>query len=210
MDVLWDTLKTGEVTMNHAFMHHAVLLLLGCLLLTAVPATVAQTQADTEAKIQSAMHAAPASITSTATVVDWPSEPGGEMPVLREGTGEWTCITDNPATSEPDPMCMDQSGMEWVTAYMSQQEPQITSVGTIYVLQGGAPMSNIDPFATGPTPDNEWMDPVVPHIGIVVPDASALEGVSTDPNNGGTWVMFRGTPYVHMMVPMPRYEAAEM
>lgn len=190
--------------------HTAFLSLLCCLLLAAAPAALAQAQADTEAKIRSAMHAAPTSITSTATVVDWPSEPGGEMPVLREGTGEWTCITDNPATTEPDPMCMDRSGMEWVTAYVNQREPQITSVGTIYVLQGGAPMSNTDPFATGPTPDNEWMDPMVPHIGIVVPDAAALEGVPTDPANGGTWVMFRDTPYVHMMVPMPRYEAEEM
>ena len=191
-------------------MKHAIFPLLGCLLLVTVLVNPVHAQADTEGKIQRAMHAAPASITSTATVVDWPSQPGGEMPVLREGTSEWTCITDNPATSEPDPMCMDRSGMEWVTAYMNQREPQITSVGTVYVLQGGAPMSNTDPFATGPTPDNEWMDPVVPHIGIIVPDASALEGVSTDPDNGGTWVMFRDTPYAHMMVPMPRFEAGEM
>jgi hypothetical protein len=190
--------------------HTAFFSLLCCLLLAAVPSVLAQAQADKEAKIQSAMHAAPTSIITTATVVDWPSEPGGEMPVLREGDGEWTCITDNPATSEPDPMCMDRSGMEWVTAYLNQREPEITSIGTIYVLQGGAPMSNIDPFATGPTPDNEWMDPMVPHLGIVVPDAAALEGLSTNPDNGGTWVMFRDTPYVHMMVPLPRYETGEM
>lgn len=191
-------------------MRHPVLsLLLCCLLLAAPSVTPAHGQTDKEAKIQSAMGAAPASVTATATVVDWPSQPGGEMSVLREGTGEWTCIVDNPATSEPDAMCMDRPGLEWIKALMGQQEPEITSIGTIYVLQGGAPASNTDPYATGQTSDNEWMDPVVPHVGIIVPDAASLAGLPTDPDSGGPWVMWRDTPYVHVMVPLPRYEMSE-
>jgi hypothetical protein len=34
-----------------------------------------------------------------------------------------------------------------------------------------------------------------------VPDGSMLEGVSTDPKNGGPWVMWRDTPYAHLMIP---------
>ena len=28
------------------------------------------------------------------------------------------------------------------------------------------------------------------------------EGISTDPNNGGPFVMWAGTPYAHIMVPI--------
>ena len=36
---------------------------------------------------------------------------------------------------------------------------------------------------------------------IIVPDAALLEGVPTDPNAGGPYVMWKGTPYAHIMMP---------
>lgn len=36
---------------------------------------------------------------------------------------------------------------------------------------------------------------------IVVPDLKSLAGMSTDPANGGPYVMFAGTPYAHIMAP---------
>src|SRR3972149_6354713 len=63
---------------------------------------------------------------------------------------------------------------------------------------GGA--SNIAPYATGPTDDNQWVVEG-PHLMIVVPDPAMLEGISTDPKNGGPYVMWKGTPYAHIMVP---------
>jgi hypothetical protein len=29
-----------------------------------------------------------------------------------------------------------------------------------------------------------------------------LSALPTDPNNGGPWVMWKGTPYAHIMVPV--------
>jgi hypothetical protein len=29
-----------------------------------------------------------------------------------------------------------------------------------------------------------------------------LDGMTTDPSTGGPWVMWKGTPYVHIMVPV--------
>jgi hypothetical protein len=73
------------------------------------------------------------------------------------------------------------------------------------MLQGDMPVSNVDPFAEGPTADNEWIDSGPPHIMMVFPDAAALEGLPTDPDNGGPWVMWKGTPYAHVMIPtVPR------
>lgn len=69
------------------------------------------------------------------------------------------------------------------------------------MLQGGSPGSNTDPYAQGPTPDNEWMERVPPHLMIIVPDPEMYEDLPTDPENGGPWVMWRRTPYAHIMVP---------
>jgi hypothetical protein len=44
---------------------------------------------------------------------------------------------------------------------------------------------------------------------IVVPEDEALTGLPTDPANGGPWVMWKGTPYVHIMAPMPPYVPEE-
>jgi hypothetical protein len=40
-----------------------------------------------------------------------------------------------------------------------------------------------------------------PHIMVVFSDHAMLEGISTDPNNGGPFVMWKGTPYAHVMIP---------
>ncbi len=36
---------------------------------------------------------------------------------------------------------------------------------------------------------------------IVVPDLKTLEDISSDPHNGGPYVMYQGTPYAHIMAP---------
>lgn len=184
-------------------------LLASVLLLVTGPVEVAQGQSEQEKKIRSAMSAALPSISEKATIKDWPSEPGGEMPTLREGTNAWTCLPDMPDTPGTDPMCLDEPWLKWADAWMNKKEPQYSRMGFGYMLQGGTPESNTDPYAKGPTPDNEWMTEGVPHLMILVPDASALAGLPSNPDNGGPWVMWRNTPYVHIMAPMPRYDPEE-
>lgn len=60
------------------------------------------------------------------------------------------------------------------------------------MLSGDAGASNTDPFATGPIDDNAW-HVSGPHVMILLPGLN-YEGVSTDPHNGGPYVMFAGTP----------------
>jgi hypothetical protein len=203
-DVPRGVTKTVEVSMKRTpFSIPFALLLSLCLVFVAVPD--AQAQADREAKIQNAMSAAPPSIAEQATIRDWPAEEDGEMPVLREGSSAWTCLPDMPNTPGNDPMCLDEPWLKWADAWMSKTEPNITQMGFGYMLQDNdSPYSNTDPYATGPTPDNEWKPTDVPHLMILVPDDETLEGLPTDPD-GGPWVMWRGTPYVHIMAPMPKY-----
>ena len=81
-------------------------------------------------------------------------------------------------------------------AWINQEEPPVLEEPAfIYALQGGWPASNVDPYADRPTADNEWLGIPDPHIAVLVTDASMLEGISTDPNNGGPWIMWRDTPY---------------
>jgi hypothetical protein len=70
------------------------------------------------------------------------------------------------------------------------------------MLMGDAGASNVDPFAQGPTAQNEWVR-TGPHLMLVVPDRAVLDGFPTDPENGGPWVMWKGTPYAHVMIPVP-------
>ena len=38
---------------------------------------------------------------------------------------------------------------------------------------------------------------------VLVPDTAQLEGLLwADPHNGGPYVMWKGTPYAHIMVPV--------
>jgi hypothetical protein len=65
----------------------------------------------------------------------------------------------------------------------------------------GCGRSNTDPYATGKTADNEWVVSG-PHLMVIVPDSDDLDKVPTDPENGGPWVMWKGTPYAHIMIPI--------
>ncbi len=41
-----------------------------------------------------------------------------------------------------------------------------------------------------------------PHLMLMPKDPSSLEGQSTDFTTGAPYVMFKGTPYAHLMIPL--------
>ena len=88
-------------------------------------------------------------------------------------------------------------------AWMNKKDFQATKVAFGYMLAGDMPdagASNIDPFAMAETPDNQWVVEG-PHVMVLVPDNASLDGVSTDYTTGEPYVMWKGTPYAHIMVP---------
>jgi hypothetical protein len=148
-------------------------------------------------KIKSAMGAGPASVSAQATVMDW------DHTILREGTNGWTCLPDRPETEGEDPWCVDEQWMNFLDAYMKKEKPTYTGVGIAYMLKGDSPVSNTDPFATEPTgKKGDWVTGVGKHLMIIVPNHEVLKGISTDHMNGGPWIMWPDTPYVHIMVPV--------
>jgi len=155
----------------------------------------AQTQ---DALIANALSAAPEAIALNATVAD------GAGNVLREGSNGWVCLPDDPGRPGNSPMCLDEGWLAWADAWMNRKPlvaPKTISFG--YMLQGDFPTSNVDPYATEPTSDNEWLQDGGPHVMMLVPDLAMLEGMSTDPHNGGPYVMWRGTDFAHVMIPTP-------
>jgi len=150
---------------------------------------------DKQKMIDNALSAAPAGIAADAAVSDW------EGNVLREGTNGYTCLPDDPNAPGNSPMCLDETWLGWAHAWMTHgTPPKVESIAIAYMLQGDFPTSNTDPYATEKTADNEWQEDSGPHIMMLVPDASALAGMSDDPGPG-PYVMWKGTPYVHVMIP---------
>jgi len=150
------------------------------------------------AKIASAMSAAPKQIASGATIAEIGAD--GKMVVLRAGTNGWLCIPDDANTPKPDPICADKMWQQWFEAWMAKKPPMIKQAGIAYMLMGSSDPSNTDPFATKPPPGADWV--VVPaHMMVLVPDPKQLDSYPSDPKSAGPFVMFRGTPYAHLMVP---------
>jgi len=154
-----------------------------------------------EWKIQNAMSAAPEQISTDATIMDWPATEGGAMTQLRAGTNGWMCLPDQPPTPANDPMCADQVWQEWAAAWAGHKPFSTKVAGVAYMLQGGAAASNTDPFKMAPDSGQSWMMEG-PHVMLIVPNPAALAGLPDQHLDGAPFVMFKGTPYAHVMVPV--------
>jgi hypothetical protein len=142
--------------------------------------------------IKLAASAAPADIAAGAAIVDHGAD--GKARQLRAGTNGWVCM------AHPEVMCLDKPWQEWADAWMNKRAPKISAVGIGYMLQGDTGASNTDPYAKAPTATNQWV--VTPaHIMVLTPDVKQLDALPTESKNGGPWVMWKGTPYAHIMVP---------
>jgi hypothetical protein len=181
----------------------------GTLVLGLVRAVPVAGQDDTQTKIDNAMSAAPASIADHATILDNAVDDAGKFVVLREGNNGWYCLPDALGTPGPDPWCFDDMWLEWTYAFMAGKEPNTTEPGLAYMLQGGSDASNTDPFATEPEAGNEWMNSPA-HMMLLMPDDLAASGFSPDYTQGGPWIMWAGTPYEHLMMPVGEGEMAAM
>ena len=158
-------------------------------------AASAAAQSD-QAKIDEALSAAPPQLRDEVTVRDL------DGTVLREGDGAFTCMPGPEAFAGP--MCLDGEWMAWFDAYQNQQDFTASRMGIAYMLagdsiDGGA--SNIEPYAEGPTPDNDWVVEG-PHVMIIVPDDAILEDLPIVPDTDGPYVMYDDTPYAHVMLPV--------
>ena len=162
------------------------------LLLGLIVTFCAQAQESDTELIAEAESAAPESVTKNATIKT------SDGRVLREGSNSWTCY---PGSGAIGPMCNESQWDELIGAVMTQAPIDVQKFSLSYMMAGEGEalgVSNVAPFAPEPTDQNQWVKEG-PHLMILVPDQTALEGLSTDPNDP-VYVMWKDTPYAHIMV----------
>ena len=135
-------------------------------------------------KLADALRAGPKFITADATILDWPSTPGGEYRVLRKGTSQWTCLPGVPGYSHDEPGCFDPAFMTWIKESLAGKEPEIHTVGIAYMYVGAWVANKSDPASK----EEEFH--VGPHVMIVSPheNQKELESFSHDGSNGQPYV----------------------
>ena len=142
--------------------------------------------------IASAESAAPMVVTANATI----KAPDGT--VLRKGSNGYTCY---PQQKTIGPMCNEATWDELISSMMKKKDFKADKYSVSYMLAGegtGTGVSNSDPYAREPDKSDDWVKEG-PHLMIVVPDHADLEALSTDPNDP-VYVMWKDTPYAHIMV----------
>jgi hypothetical protein len=162
------------------------------LLLVSTLASVAEESKN--AKIKRAMSAGPAEVARDAKIVDMDEK--GNLTTLREGSNGWTCIPGHLGVVGDAPVCMDGPAMQWAMDYLAHKDkPSNTQPGIMYMLAGGTAWSATDPFATSGTPIKE-----PPHWMIMWPFDPKTSGLPSQMKMTGTWIMYAGTPWAHLMI----------
>lgn len=129
-------------------------------------------------KIADALRAGPSFITKDATVLDWPSTPGGEYRILRKGSNEWTCLPGVPPYPHDEPGCLDPVFLRWMQDSHAGRTPHIDRVGISCMYMGA--------FRRFHSDDQEYH--VGPHLMIVSPHQEEFQHFSRDGSNGMPYV----------------------
>jgi hypothetical protein len=159
-------------------------------------------------EIETYTSAAPDFIGNFATVVSASGE------VIREGTNGWTCLPFIPmpkmgfkTANEAAPACADANAVAWANAYIAQAKPEIENDGWIWMKHGDTGVDNFRPYSEGDKANTKAEDWIYSgsHLMLMPKDPSSLDGVSTDFTTGAPYVMMKGTPFVHLMIPLDGY-----
>lgn len=169
----------------------------GCLMTLAATSqsTPSKPAVDTkQAKIALALSAAPPNVAKHAKVVDHDS--AGKEVTLRDGTNGFTCFPGQPGEPGGQPFCANAAALQWEDDH-DQHKPKPTNPepGIEYMMAGGTDWSASDPYATTGTPIKE-----PPHWMIMWPFEPDTTKLPTTAKQTGTWIMWAGTPWSHLMI----------
>ena len=95
-------------------------------------------------------------------------------------------------------------GIAWQWIFWINVPIGLLTIPVAFAVQnrGGADPSNTDPYATKPTANNDWVK-TGPHL-MIVGSKEILAGHPSGPkpDTSVPYVMWAGTPYAHLMVPV--------
>ena len=157
-----------------------------------------------EQVIAAASRGGPEFISRNAAIA-WIDSAGALHPI-REGTNGFTCVI-----VRPDPfagaICGDQNAAAWLLAMLhgAAAPPAMTGPGIAYMAEGGSHYEDaqgnvlmeheLSPHAAGSHRVREQ-----PHWMLIWPFDPAKSGFPTKENGTGSYIMFAGTPWAHVMV----------
>lgn len=174
---------------------NAPLFKLCTMILAFTVAPIVQSESKPESKselISKAESAAPDAISKKATILF-------RGDVLRKGSNGWVCL---PETLPDDnaPMCNDEVWMKMMQAMGKQAAFKTDKIGLSYMLQGDGGVSNSNPYHANHSQAKDFIKEG-PHLMLIVP-AAQLIGMSDDHTTGTPYVMWKDTPYAHIMIPI--------
>ncbi len=189
--------------------YRSYIFVLGILLLSGISFVSAQ-EGSTEDKgglvpklsrndqIMLAMSAAPESIARNAAIVAF--DGNGSLITVKEGTNQFTCLPDLPDTPKADPVCADTNAKQFLTSMLKNEpRPANQAPGIAYMANGGQHWEKDGKVLMKEAAGAKLVDEP-PHWMITWPFDSKTTGLPTEPNQGGVYIMFDGTPYAHLMI----------
>lgn len=150
-------------------------------------------------QIKVARSAAPASISDGAAVMVF--GPDGALTEGSAGTNGFTCIPDLSGQEKPDPFCGNAGAIQWALDLLDgKANPSNSTPGVAYMMQGGwhwvkngkPTMDKDDPGA------KRVKEP--PHWKLLWPLDSDSTKLPERPSGFGSFIMWEGTPYAHIMI----------
>ena len=160
-------------------------------------------------QIKAYSSAAPDFLGDFATII------GSDGSVIREGSNGWTCQPANPrpvpasgwgSPHEAMPACHDGEGMKWMMGYMAGKAPEMDRDTFMWMLHGdmGEDNTKAGVLNEEDSVPGQWIESG-PHLMLMPKDPATLVDYPTDFTIGAPYVMFPGTPYAHLMIPVPGY-----
>ena len=148
--------------------------------------------------------AAPSYIRKDATIVN-----GND--VLKTGTNGWTCVAANPrpvpdggwpSAHEAMGVCGDAEGMKWIQAFVGGTKPELERDIIMYMLAGDMGEDNYKPMTLSKNDAGEgaWIESGS-HVMLMPKDPASVSNFPADFQQGEPYVMFKDTPYAHVMIP---------
>ncbi|MBI5560253.1 MAG: hypothetical protein HY883_03160 [Deltaproteobacteria bacterium] len=151
-------------------------------------------------QVNLAESAAPMSISTDATIMVYAAD--GKLTEARKGQNGFTCVPDISGQEKPDPICMDKAAYQWFTDAMTNApKPANTVPGIAYMARGGwhwEKDGKITPMGKNEPGDKRVKEP--PHWMILYPFDAKAGGIPATPGRFGTYIMYEGTPYAHLMI----------
>lgn len=144
-----------------------------------------------------ALSAAPARVAKDAGVMIYGAD--GKLTEVRKSSNGFICIPTLMNLPDPDPMCMDAAGHQWLTDISSNApKPSNTVPGIAYMARGGSHFEKDGKVVMSGDGAKVVKEP--PHWMVMWPFDPAVTQLPTVPNASGVYIMFQDSPYAHLMI----------